>query len=937
MAVESSAPFYQFATLCEKISKTAIREKKTGYLKNFLDLWHKHYEQSYPTNPQPPIETFFPFMRLLLPEADRDRPVYGIKETVLARLFIQELGLSKGSEASETLLHWKKHKPQGVDYREVADFAGVAYHVLQNRIRKDDNEAGMSIRDINKFLDTLAEANLVGGDERKEQTNQAFRETWRRMDVLEWKWLIRIILKDLKLGIGEDAILNLYHPDAKDLYDVTSSLSGVCFKLLDPKVRLSEIEISLFMPVKPMLAETWSPAKLRVILKGNALLAEIKYDGDRCQIHKSNDQFKYFSRAGNENTEILGGGASEGNLTKYIADCFNPEADSFIIDGEICAFDMKEKCIATKAESYSIKTLNGENGYQVCFVAFDCLFYNGKTVTGLPLTERLAILKDLFQVEEGRLYYATRKKVTTPEECYEYLNEAIDRNEEGIILKQPSSVYKPNSRSAGWWKVKPEFVDSLSDQLDVLVVGGYYGTGRRTGFSHFLLAVAQNPDKAGDYPNKFLSFCRVGSGYTYKELQEMGLKLAPHLKPWNSSAKPAWLTLMGEKEKPDAYIEPDKSFIVKVSAAQLLDSDAFATGCTLRFPRLKECRTDKHWYECMTLSQLLELKGQSSGRLGAKHVTDDHFGMGASPKKRLKAPVHRTAVLRLAEHFRPADVSGVKTQGHIFAGKEFYVAGGDKAHSKQDLEKLIVAHGGSVVQKVTEGNTFCVISDKRTVHVQNIIKTHLYDVVYPAWILRCVTAKEISPWHPNDLMFAQERTQKLIKNAFDKYGDSFTEDITLPDLERIFTDMETKDISRTQLTDFEDRYYNNFPSFALFRTCTAYFDKYAVIGEPASGLKPGANMALAEVEFLAGGGLVMDKISSDVTHIVLHSHRLARLEAFRKLNRSRLRKFHIVSEKWVLDSVEQKMTLDERGFVVRSDAQQGSSLLCLLSTAFEVT
>ena len=91
------------------------------------------------------------------------------------------------------------------------------------------------------------------------------------------------------------------------------------------------------------------------------------------------------------------------------------------------------------------------------------------------------------------------------EECDECVNEAVDRNKEGIILKQPLSVYKPNS------------------------------------------------------------------------------------------AVPAWLILVGEKEKPDVYIERDKSFIVKVSAPQLLHSDGFATECTLRFLRLNECRTDKHW------------------------------------------------------------------------------------------------------------------------------------------------------------------------------------------------------------------------------------------------------------------------------------------------------------------------------------------------------
>lgn len=67
---------------------------------------------------------------------------------------------------------------------------------------------------------------------------------------------------------------------------------------------MSEIEVSLFAPVRPMLADTWSPNKLRVLLKGTMLYAEVKYDGDRCQLHKRGNQYKYFSRAGNDNTDV---------------------------------------------------------------------------------------------------------------------------------------------------------------------------------------------------------------------------------------------------------------------------------------------------------------------------------------------------------------------------------------------------------------------------------------------------------------------------------------------------------------------------------------------------------------------------------------------------------------------------------------------------------
>lgn len=36
------------------------------------------------------------------------------------------------------------------------------------------------------------------------------------------------------------------------------------------------------------------------------------------------------------------------------------------------------------------------------------------------------------------------------------LNKAIDDEEEGIVLKTIMSIYKPNNRKGGWYKIKPE-------------------------------------------------------------------------------------------------------------------------------------------------------------------------------------------------------------------------------------------------------------------------------------------------------------------------------------------------------------------------------------------------------------------------------------------------------------------------------------------------
>lgn len=77
------------------------------------------------------------------------------------------------------------------------------------------------------------------------------------------------------------------------------------------------------------------------------------------------------------------------------------------------------------------------------------------------------------------------------------------------MVKDPDSVYKPATRKGGWYKIKPEYVGGLMDELDVLVVGGNFGVGSRSHMmSHFLCAVAVKP--ADDHhPTKFWSFCKV--------------------------------------------------------------------------------------------------------------------------------------------------------------------------------------------------------------------------------------------------------------------------------------------------------------------------------------------------------------------------------------------------------------------------------------------
>ncbi|UYV82304.1 hypothetical protein LAZ67_21001670 [Cordylochernes scorpioides] len=139
--------------------------------------------------------------------------------------------------------------------QEAGDFSAVAFQVLRSRCPQ---QGSLTIAEVNSHLDTVAASNNA---ENKDSMKKSLLYLLRNMSALEQKWLIRMILKEMRLGISENTILKIFHPDAIDLYDHTTSLENVCLKLPNPKIRLHEIEIKLFSHFRPMLAEMMSPAQ----------------------------------------------------------------------------------------------------------------------------------------------------------------------------------------------------------------------------------------------------------------------------------------------------------------------------------------------------------------------------------------------------------------------------------------------------------------------------------------------------------------------------------------------------------------------------------------------------------------------------------------------------------------------------------------------------
>ena len=133
-----------------------------------------------------------------------------------------------------------------------------------------------------------------------------------------------------------------------------------------------------------------------------------------------------------------------------------------------------------KGEQFNIRQLKDseESKVQQCLVLYDICLLNGKVLTNRPLWERIEVLEKIINLKGGRVELSKRVKATSTKDVVDALNEAIDRREEGLVVKDPDSAYRPAARAGGGWiKVKPEYQTQLMDQLDLVVIGEYYGKG----------------------------------------------------------------------------------------------------------------------------------------------------------------------------------------------------------------------------------------------------------------------------------------------------------------------------------------------------------------------------------------------------------------------------------------------------------------------------
>jgi DNA ligase-1 len=401
------------------------------------------------------------------------------------------------------------------------------------------------------------------------------------------------------------------------------------------------------VPLKPMLAKpTKSIGEVLDRFEGKDFTCEYKYDGERAQIHfVSHDADEEFvataaPAAGKSDRGISNiFSRNSEDLSKKYPDILSklPKwvkkgTKSFVLDCETVAWDVEKKAVlpfqqlmTRKKKDVKIEDVK----VKVCVFAFDLLYLDGEALVNKPFRERREHMYSAFEEIEGEFIFAKYGNTREIEEIQTLLEDSVKGGCEGLMVKMLDGVeshYEPSRRSQNWLKVKKDYLAGVGDSLDLVVLGAYYGKGKRTSVYGAFLLACYNPAT-----EKYESVCNIGTGFSEALLTELHDTLSPLV---IDRPKPFYDHSTGKNDQPDVWFEP--KFVWEVKTADLTLSpryraaasevgDGTHKGVSLRFPRYIQAREDKKPDDATSSRQVAEMyrKQESVGKNKGPAVDDD--------------------------------------------------------------------------------------------------------------------------------------------------------------------------------------------------------------------------------------------------------------------------------------------------------------------------
>ncbi|XP_069002021.1 DNA ligase 3 [Embiotoca jacksoni] len=601
----------------------------------------------------------------------------------------------------------------------------------------------LTIQEVDASLTRLAQ--LTKEDEQQTELEDVAKKCTSN----DLKCIIRLIKHDLKMNSGAKHVLDAVDPNAYDAFKASRNLGDVIERVLRNQQEASNgsgprklltVEASLMTPVQPMLAEACKSVEYAMKKCPNGMYSEIKYDGERVQVHKSGDTFSYFSRS---LKPVLPHKVV--HFKDYIPQAF-PGGHSMILDAEVLLIDTK----TSKPLPFGTLGVHKKAAFQdanVGLFVFDCIYFNGVSLMERPLSERRKFLHDNMVEVPNRILFSEMKHVTRAGDLAEMITRVIREGLEGLVLKDIKGSYEPGKRH--WLKVKKDYLNegAMADTADLVVLGAFYGKGSNGGImSSFLMGCYDPASK------KWCTVTKCSGGYDDAMLARLQKELDMIKISKDPSKIPGWLKII-KNYYPDFIIrDPERAPVWEITGAEFSKSEMHtADGISIRFPRMTRIRDDKDWKSATNLQQLKELfriskencdfkvtagpsasnddRGSSGGDSGGNSPPPPASHRGAPPKKtvggRSAAPpkpkvvksqprppgsdgpgakkvkktesLHSNGQTRTQSTSQPPEMRNDKTLLDIFSGVKLFLP-----VSVQDFDKLrryFVAYDGDLVSE----------------------------------------------------------------------------------------------------------------------------------------------------------------------------------------------------------------------------------------------
>jgi DNA ligase-1 len=589
------------------------RGEEGGHLVEFARLAHTFEELEGTSSRLTLIELLTQLFRSIERPEEIEQVCYLVQGRVAPFFVALEMGMAEKSVTKSLALAYHT-TPEHVEalYATLGDLGLVAGQV--------NREAGsiptvLSVDEVFLGLKAIAQTAGKGAIEHK---SARLVDLLTRVDDVSAKYVVRILLGNLRLGIGDatvlDALAKARWNDAKKrkllegAYNKTSDLGLIGRTIFEhpdeeeAERAVAALDVRVGKPIHAQLAERL-PSAEAIIAKMGTVVAQYKYDGLRAQIHKDGQQVTIFSRNLEDQSHMF---------PELIAGTLGQvRAESAILDAETLAYNATSEEFLPFQETTRRRRKHGiealaEQLPLKAFV-FDILYKDGVSLLDTPLAERLKILAETIQVDDTLMRTASHT-VSDAHTLTLLFDEAVSLGLEGLVVKKQESRYEAGARNFNWVKLKRHSAGALNDTIDCVLLGYLYGRGKRAALgAGSLLVGLYDPEQ-----DQFVTVTKIGTGLS----DEQWRSIRERTKGLEVDHRPARVSSLIE---PSVWVEP--KLVLEVLADEITRSPTHTAGkvgdepgYALRFPRLASFREgDKKPEDATTVQELIELY-QSQGR-----------------------------------------------------------------------------------------------------------------------------------------------------------------------------------------------------------------------------------------------------------------------------------------------------------------------------------